>query len=326
MWYDAGRFDGPLDAVHATAFPYTFPIACARRLARRRGVPFLLTPFLHLGDPTDPHDRTRRQYTQPVMRWLLREADHIFVQTEAESSAVEALGIPPQRITLQGLGVDADEVTGGNRVAARQAWGVTATDFVVGHLANASVEKGTVDLLRAAENSPVRVVLAGPSMPNFEQHWQRHPLGNVTRLGPISESQKRDFYAGMDAFGLPSRTDSFGLVLLEAWANAKPVVVYAAGGPGELVRSGVDGQVVPCGDVAGLRAILHRWAADAPLVRQLGEAGHRRVQQTFRWTDKLQRVRAVIQQLTAARLHNTTLDTTYGTTCNKLAGERNDSS
>src|SRR5207248_2207749 len=49
MWRDAGRYAGPLDAVHATAFPYSFPILCGLRLARRRGVPFFLTPFLHLG-------------------------------------------------------------------------------------------------------------------------------------------------------------------------------------------------------------------------------------------------------------------------------------
>ena len=46
MWRDAGRYDGPLDAVHATAFPYAFPILCGLRLARKRNVPFFLTPFL----------------------------------------------------------------------------------------------------------------------------------------------------------------------------------------------------------------------------------------------------------------------------------------
>ena len=65
---------GRLDAVHAAAFPYSYPIVCGLRLARRRGVPFLLTPFLHLGDPADPRDRTRRQYTAPHLRWLLRQA------------------------------------------------------------------------------------------------------------------------------------------------------------------------------------------------------------------------------------------------------------
>ena len=42
------------------------------------------------------------------------------------------------------------------------------------------------------------------------------------RLGVLSERQKRDFFAGIDVFALPSRSDSFGLVLLEAWANGVP--------------------------------------------------------------------------------------------------------
>src|SRR5437868_1535512 len=55
MWRDANSFPEPFEVVHATAFPYAFPILCARRLARRLGVPFFLTPFLHLGDPTNRH-------------------------------------------------------------------------------------------------------------------------------------------------------------------------------------------------------------------------------------------------------------------------------
>src|SRR5436189_67622 len=50
MRRDAGRTTQPFDAVHATALPYTWPIACGLRLARRLRVPFLLTPFVHLGD------------------------------------------------------------------------------------------------------------------------------------------------------------------------------------------------------------------------------------------------------------------------------------
>src|SRR3984957_11757610 len=53
MWADAGQTSERFDVVHATAFPYAFPIASARRLARRLRAPFLLTPFLHLGDPDD---------------------------------------------------------------------------------------------------------------------------------------------------------------------------------------------------------------------------------------------------------------------------------
>src|SRR5262249_56049521 len=70
MWADAGRAAERFDVVHATAFPYSWPLACARRLARRLGVPFVLTPFVHLGDLDDPNDRTRRAYTRPALLTL----------------------------------------------------------------------------------------------------------------------------------------------------------------------------------------------------------------------------------------------------------------
>ncbi len=309
MWRDVHRYSGPLDAVHATAFPYGFPLVCGLRLARRRNVPFLLTPFLHLGDPSDRHDVTRKRYTTPPLVWLLRQADRLFVQTPSEFELAAKLGVPESKLVLQGLGVDATECTGGDRAKARAAWGVGQGDFVIGHLANNSVEKGTVDLVKGAtlfaasvraadvgrshaRGEDTRLVLAGPAMPNFLQFWQSFPhQAHVTRLGVLSDSAKRHFFAGIDAFCLPSRTDSFGLVLLEAWANGKPVVVYRAGGPADLVRDGVDGFVVKCGDVDELRAKLLQLAADRELAKQLGEAGRRRVATDFAWEPKLRLVR-----------------------------------
>lgn len=300
MWSDAARFDGPLDAVHAGAFPYSFPIMCGLKLARRRDVPFLLTPFLHLGDPTDPHDRTRRQYTKPHLRWLLRQADGIFVQTQQERDAVIGLGVPERRVILQGLGVDPLECMGGNRFRARAVWSVSPDEVVIGHLANNSSEKGTCDLLRSAERLwerglLFRVILAGPEMPNFQTFWETYcAKDRVTRLGVLTDEEKRDFFAAIDAFALPSRTDSFGLVLLEAWANRKPNLVYRAGGPAELVRDDIDGLQARCGDIEGLSRQLERLVVDGELRQELGDNGFSRIDREFRWADKLERVRTAL--------------------------------
>ena len=140
----AARYDGPLDAVHATAFPYAFPILCGLRLARRRGVPFLLTPFLHLGDPADP----RRPHAAAVHvgpAALAAAAGRPRVRADAAASAGAAIGLRRRRarVVLQGLGVDPAECTGGDRDAARRRGASAPGEVVVGHLANNSVEKGT---------------------------------------------------------------------------------------------------------------------------------------------------------------------------------------
>jgi glycosyltransferase involved in cell wall biosynthesis len=296
MWRDAGSLDEPFDVVHAAAFPYAWPIACGRRLARRLRVPFLLTPFLHLGDPTNPWDPTRRAYTSAPLRSLLRSADLVFVQTESERRAVLGQGVPEGKILLQGLGVSPEECTGGDRRAARERWGAGEGEIVIGHLANNSREKGSVDLLQAAERLwkngfPFRLVLAGAEMPNFRQFWRRFPSRErVTRLGPLSEHGKRDFFAGIDVFALPSRSDSFGLVLLEAWANGIPNVAYRAGGVADVIRHGEDGLLAPCGDVAGLAAALGQLSNDDALRQKLGQSGKQRTAE-MRWAEKLQTVR-----------------------------------
>jgi glycosyltransferase involved in cell wall biosynthesis len=301
MWRDVGRTREPYDVVHASAFPYAFPVVCGLRLARRLGVPFLLTPFLHLGDPTDPCDRTRRSYLSPALRSLLVAADQVFAQTPSERDAVIALGVSPERVVLQGLGVDPAECTGGDRARVRAEWCVTDDEVVVGHLANASIEKGTVDLLRAAEvvwrrGRRFTVVLAGPEMPNFRRHWDAHPpSGPVRRLGVVSDEGKRDFFAGLDLFALPSRSDSFGLVLLEAWANGLANLAYRAGGVADLIRPGEDGLMAPCGDVASLAHMLTQLIDDAPLRQRLGESGRERTRRVFRWADKLELVRGVMR-------------------------------
>ncbi len=302
MWADAGRGAERFDVVHATAFPYAFPIACARRLARRLGAPFVLTPFLHLGDPEDPQDRTRRQYTQPALMELARSAERVFVQTEGERLALIERGVRPERLVLQGMGVDWDSCTGGDREQVRTAWGVGPDDVVIGHLANQSREKGSVDLLTAAERAWQRggrfdLVLAGPEMPNFRRFRIGYGQADrVRRLGVLDEKQRRDFFAGIDAFALPSRSDSFGIVLLEAWANGVPNVGYRAGGIAWVIRHEQDGLLVKCGDVDGLAAALLRLTGDSELRRRLGEAGRERTKKEFGWEDKLRMVRRVYQE------------------------------
>ena len=297
MWADAGRPDQPVDVVHATAFPYAFPIACGLRLARRLRVPFLMMPFLHLGDPADPHDRMRQTYLAPPLLFLLRSADRIFVQTEVERTSLLERSFPDAKLVLLGMGVEPAECTGGHRERARGEWGVGERDVVIGHLANSSVEKGTVDLLLAAEHAWQRgeqfhLVLAGPEMPNFQHFWRQYgSAARVRRLGVLNDEHKKDFFAALDVFALPSRSDSFGLVLLEAWANGIPNIAYRAGGVAEVIRHEQDGLQVCCGDVAGLADALTRLVNDRELRRKLGRQGHERTTREFRWRDKLELVR-----------------------------------
>jgi glycosyltransferase involved in cell wall biosynthesis len=298
MWTQAAG-NRQVDVVHATAFPYAWPILCGLRLARRCGVPFLLTPFLHLGDPRNARDRTRRAYLSPAMCYLLRSADRIFVQTPVERAAVLDLGLSPDRVVLLGMGVDPAECTGGDRLRARMRWGLPPDEVVIGHLANKSAEKGTIDLIQAATmlwqaGKRCRLLIAGPEMPNFTRFWSTLPqTRNMTKLGVLSDEEKRDFYAAIDLFALPSRSDSFGIVFLEAWANGVPCIAYRAGGVADVIHHEKDGWLVDCGDIRALGVAIDQLSRESGRRRQMGEAGRSRVAIECAWQPRLERVHEV---------------------------------
>jgi len=78
-----------------------------------------------------------------------------------------------------------------------------------------------------------------------------------------------------------TQPEPFGLVIAEAMACGRAVVVSAAGGAGEIVRDGDDALAVPPGDVDALAAGLRRLAEDAELRARLGAAGRKRAERDF---------------------------------------------
>ncbi|WP_287496700.1 glycosyltransferase family 4 protein [Pandoraea sp. CB10b_02] len=88
------------------------------------------------------------------------------------------------------------------------------------------------------------------------------------------------YYASAAVYCLPSRRESFGLVLLEAKAYALPVAAYAAdAGPRALLHDGVDSLVVEDGDIPALADALARLIGDAGLRERLGRAGYAHARQ-----------------------------------------------
>ena len=223
---------------------------------------------------------------------MIQRADRVTVQTATEARAVERIGVPSERVVTQGLGVEPGECTGGNREQARTRWGIGPDEIVVGHLANMSFEKGTPDLLAAVESArgsglKIRALLAGPTMPSLRWYWKFGMDDWITNLGPIDDADRRDFFAAIDVFALPSRSDSFGLVFLEAWANEVPVIGYRAGGVADVIRHEQDGLLAGCGDLDGLAKAILRLAKDPALRLEWGRAGRDRLPVEFRWEDKL---------------------------------------
>jgi glycosyltransferase involved in cell wall biosynthesis len=94
--------------------------------------------------------------------------------------------------------------------------------------------------LLAADVPPFRFLIVGDGS---ERAWLSRNLKAADLPGVLRGEDLAQAYANMDVFVFPSRTDTFGNVVLEAFASGVPAVVTAAGGPKFIVREGVSGYV-----------------------------------------------------------------------------------
>ena len=122
-----------------------------------------------------------------------------------------------------------------------------------------------------------------------EKAWLQRNLRYAEFPGVLTGEPLARAYANMDVFVFPSRTDTFGNVILEAMASGVPVVVTADGGPKFLVRSGVDGFIAA--EDESFAHCVRRLYDDREL-RENMSAAARRHATSLRWDHTFEQVYA----------------------------------
>ncbi len=290
--------------VHTTNITLDFAILPVLRWAEQRGIPHICTPFVHLGEPDNR--QVRRYYSLPHQIDILRRSAAVITQTDLERRFLARAGVPDQRMHTIGVGVTPAELAGGDGARFRREHGIDGP--LVLTMGTAAHDKGTPHVVAAlqrlrAQGQAATWVQIGPLMEHFEQFYAALPAddrAHIRLLGFVSDEVRRDALAAADVFVLPSRTDSFGIVYLEAWCYQVPVIGAWAGGVPEVIDHGVNGLLVPFGDVAALSRALARLLTDHTLARAMGRLGWAKVQRALTWEHKYSQVRQVYAAVTGS--------------------------
>jgi glycosyltransferase involved in cell wall biosynthesis len=154
------------------------------------------------------------------------------------------------------------------RARARARWGFSKDDFVIGHAGAFTREKGQDIALDAArllapKFPQVRMLLVG------DGPERRNQTDGIAIL-PGFLDDLSDFYAALDLYIMPSRSEGWGLTALEAMANGLAVIATDVDGLRELVLPGQTGWLVPPDSPSALADAIKVAASNSTLRAEYG--------------------------------------------------------
>ena len=189
-----------------------------------------------------------------IHRWKYSRTCHgVIALSQSVRQVLLAAGVPDSHIEVivPGIEMPAELPDSDQRAAARARWGFSNDNFVIGHAAAFTSEKGQdvalqAALLLAPKLPRARMLLAGegpersqPAMVDL----MRRSSGMAQLPGFVDDLNQ--FYASLNLFIMPSRSEAWGLTALRAMAFGVPVIASNVGGLPEAIEDGKSGWLVP---------------------------------------------------------------------------------
>jgi D-inositol-3-phosphate glycosyltransferase len=242
---------------------------------------------------------------------LAQQADLLIASTEDEAQElVHGYGADPQRVRVVPPGVDLGMFQPVDRAEARRKIGYDAGRILlfVGRLERlkgVEIAIRSLGLLRDRQHDDVRLLILGEDSHEGDESEKDRlkaiaaEVGvrdRVDFIGSIAQHELPYFYAAADVCVMPSYSESFGLVALEAQACGCPVVASGVSGLRSVVRDEVSGYLIDEHDPAAYAERIGRLLENGELAQQMGRRG-RLLAQRFSWTRTADRLEGLFEQV-----------------------------
>jgi glycosyltransferase involved in cell wall biosynthesis len=293
---------GHVDIVNGFNISWENAMYAGWEWAREKQIPFVATPFMHFGSANDA--RVARNSMMDHQRLMLSQADAILTLTDIETQGLHEREINTARIETIGGGLD--PLPKINDYQAALVEYEIAQPFII-FVGRASADKGALDAARAALQLRQQLVLVGTRTADFDKFYAQLSAEEaqfIRHVGIVPEVDKHALIAAAEMLLLPSRVDSFGIVLLEAWAHHKPVIAAHSGGIPGVVNDGEDGLLVPYGDVNALAQAVQRLLDNPKERAKMGNTGHAELATRFNWEHVSDHVLRIYDELIVTRQSN----------------------
>jgi D-inositol-3-phosphate glycosyltransferase len=260
-----------------------------------------------LAEGARPEPRLRIQ----VEGEIAQQADLLIASTADEAyDLMDLYGADPERVVIVPPGVDLALFQPMDRAVARREIGFGSGRLLlfVGRLERlkgVEVAIRALALLRDRRHDDVRLLILGEDSHEGDESEKDRLKAIATEVGvrdrvdfvgSVAHHELPYFYAAADVCVMPSYSESFGLVALEAQSCGCPVVASGVSGLRSVVRDEVSGYLIDQHDAAAYAERIGRVLADRELAEQMGRRG-RLLAQRFSWTRTADRLEVLFDGL-----------------------------
>ena len=229
--------------------------------------------------------------------------DNIVANSSADSRRIEKAYGRSSMIVRPGITTDLLHRAQGKK--ARFKYGLE-NDFVLLQVGNIARDKRQSDSITAlyylSKKQPnVKLILVGQGQRD-ELIALNKKLGvekKVLFLQNCSDSELADLYAACDVFVFPAQI-TWGLVIIEAMAASKPVVVSRKAGISEIIQNGVNGFVFDQPNGENMAAQVERLMADPELRQKIGSNAYRYTNENLSWKTYAKNMETVFKKAVAS--------------------------
>jgi len=266
------------DVVHLHSV-FLWPTFAAARAAHRRGVPYVISPRgMLVPDLIARKSRFAKMlWIRAIERRTFSHAAGVHFTARSERDEARRLPIPLPDPFVVPNGIDLPPVTSEDRLAG--------TLLFLGRI---NWKKGLDCLIDAMKGAPeARAVIAGNDeenlTPKLRAQAERNGVaGRIEFRGPVSGANKETLLRTSTALVLPSHSENFGNVVLEAMAMSMPVIVTPEVGlAADVERSGAG--LVTRNTPEELAAAIRTMLGDPSHRTEMGARGRQLVEERFTW-------------------------------------------
>jgi len=251
-------------------------------------VPAVVSTTAMISTRYDVDERWRRALYRAIDFTTDRLVDrYIVVNRGSVDVLTDRHGVPRSRVVVIPNGIELERY---DPVRARGSdWrerlGVPDDAILVGGIGRLTAQKGFDDLIRAfaaIDRPDVWLAIAGDG-PDWEELRELARMFDVSGrvLIPGFVDDVPGLLAALDLFVLSSRQEGHPMVMLEAMAMAKPVVATGIPGVGDTIADGVEGRLVPAGDLAALANAMVALIDDREGAGRLGRNARKKIEREY---------------------------------------------